>query len=391
MRTSTIQKYRVNRTIFTDLSGQKTTNTYMPIHLYILKRILIALPTLLIVSMISFFIMRYDFTVGPLAFEVNGQRVEILKAHHFKNPIDPLAELRQNPQISRAAYEHEKQRLGLDKPFYQQYWLWISHIFQFDWQALKQGNLLNIFRPDLGKSFTGEDVSRILMQRIPNTLILNLVTLVTCWLIAIPLGVYAALRWRTYADSVLTLLASVGMAAPSFVVALLLAVVAVKLGWPPVGGITSDQYDTLPWYGKFLDIAAHLVLPVIILTLSGIAGLQRQMRGNLLDVLEAEYIRLARAKGLPENQVIYKHAVRTAINPMVTLIGYEFAGLLSGAALVEMVLRFPGLGLTALEAVRQTDTNLAMTVLVMGALLLVLGNLLADILLKLVDPRIELQ
>ncbi len=362
----------------------------MPIYLFILKRILIAIPTILIVSMISFFIMRYDFTIGPIQWTTQGQTVTLLEKHHFKNPIDPLAELRQNPQISKAAYEHERQRLGLDKPFYMQYWLWISHIFQVNPSALAEGKPWAFFQPDLGKSFSGEDVSRILMQRIPNTLLLNAVTLLICWLVAIPLGVYAALHWRSWADSALTVFSSVGMAAPSFVVALLLALGAVKLGWPPLGGVTSDGFEQMSGFQKLGDIAAHLLLPVTVLTISGIAGLQRQMRGNLLDVLEAEYVRLARAKGLPENKVIYKHAVRTAINPLVTLLGYEFAGLLSGAALVEMVLRYPGLGYTALEAVRQTDTNLAMTVLVMGAILLVLGNLFGDILLKVVDPRIEL-
>jgi peptide/nickel transport system permease protein len=363
----------------------------MPIYLYILKRIVIAIPTILIVSMISFFIMRYDFTIGPVQFKVGEQQVQLIGKHHIKNPIDPLAEMRQNPQISKAALEHEERRLGLDKPFYVQYWLWISHIFQFDFSELQHGRFWAVFKPDLGKSFSGEDVSTILMQRIPNTLILNIITILICWLIAIPLGIYAALHWRTRSDSMLTLFSSVGMAAPAFVVALLLAVFAVKLGWPPVGGITSDNFDALAWYQKIGDVAAHLVLPVIVLTIGGIAGLQRQMRGNLLDVLEAEYVRVARAKGLPENKVIYKHAVRTAINPLVTMLGMEFATLLSGAALVEMVLRFPGLGYTALEAVRQTDTNLAMTVLVMGTILLVLGNLLADVLLKVVDPRIELQ
>lgn len=362
----------------------------MPIYLYILKRILIAIPTIVIVSMISFFIMRFDVTIGPIGWTWQGHHVQILAEQRLKNPIDPLAELRQNPQISKAAYEHERERLGLDKPFYVQYWLWVSHIFTFDWSELQHGRFWAVFKPDLGTSFSGEQVSTILMQRIPNTLILNIVTMSITWMLAIPLGVYAALRWRSRADTFLTIFSSVGMAAPSFVIALLLAVVAVQLGWPPVGGITSDTFDQMNVFGKLGDIAAHLLLPVIVLTIGGIAGLQRQMRGNLLDVLEAEYVRVARAKGLPENKVIYKHAVRTAINPLVTMFGMEFASLLSGAALVEMVLRFPGLGFTALEAVRQTDTNLAMAVLVMGTILLVLGNLLGDVLLKVVDPRIEL-
>jgi peptide/nickel transport system permease protein len=372
--------------------SEGTKDSDMPIYLYILKRILIAIPTLILVSMISFFIMRYDITIGPIQLKLSeGHTVQVLKEYHFKNPIDPLAELKNNPQISRAALAREKERLGLDQPLYVQYGRWIGHMFHMDFSQLKTGRFWTVFQPDLGKSFSGEDVSTILRQRIPNTLMLNLITVFACWLIAIPLGIYAALRWRTTADSLLTLLSSIGMSAPSFVIALLLAVIAVKIGWPPVGGITSEGFQSMPWYAQVGDIASHLILPVIILTISGIAGLQRQMRGNLLEVLEAEYVRVARAKGLPENKVIYKHAVRTAINPLITLLGYEFAGLLSGAALVEMVLRFPGLGYTALEAVRQTDTNLAMAILLIGATLLVLGNLLADILLKIVDPRIELQ
>ena len=198
----------------------------MPIYLYILKRVLVAIPTILIVSIISFTIMRYDFTFGPIRLPMGAHGVTLMPQVHWKNPIDPLAELRANPQISRAAYEHEKQRLGLDKPFYMQYWLWLSHIFQFHPKALLKGRLDQFFTPDLGKSFSGEDVTRILMSRIPNTLLLNVVTIIACWTIALPLGIFAALHWRKPADSALTLLSSVGMAAPSFVVAILLGV------WP---------------------------------------------------------------------------------------------------------------------------------------------------------------
>jgi peptide/nickel transport system permease protein len=180
------------------------------------------------------------------------------------------------------------------------------------------------------------------------------------------------------------------MAMPSFVVALLMAVFAVKTGLFPLGGITSDNFDSLDPLSKVIDLARHLALPVIVVTIGGIAGLQRQMRGNLLDVLGAEYVRTARAKGLPENKVIYKHAVRTAINPLVTLLGYEFSALLSGTILIETVLGFPGLGALTYKAVQETDTNLVMASLVMSSIMLVLGNLLADILLKVVDPRIEL-
>ena len=139
---------------------------------------------------------------------------------------------------------------------------------------------------------------------------------------------------------------------------------------------------------KIIDIIHHLFLPVLVLFTLSLAGLQRQMRGNLLDVLESDYIKLARAKGLPENKVIYKHAVRNAINPMVTLIGFEFAGLLSGAALTEYVFQYPGLGRLVLEAVLKSDINIVMASLMLGTIMLILGNLFADILLRLTDPTI---
>lgn len=363
----------------------------MPIYQYMLKRLLIALPTLLAISFLVLFIMRFDFTVGPIDLPLGPKPIHVLDELRIKNPIDPLAELRHNPQISKAAYEKERRRLGLDKPLTTQYSLWLSNLFHIDQPTLAQGRWWAAFQPDLGQSFSGQPVALVLAQRIPNSLILNIVTILIGWLIAIPLGIYAALHWRTKLDTMFTILAAIGMAAPPFVVALLLGVLAVKTGWFPFGGITSDNFETFSWPHKILDVAHHLVLPVVVLTIGGISGLQRQMRGNLLDVLEAEYVRVARAKGLPENKVVYKHAVRTAINPLVTLLGFEFASLMSGAAIVEMVLQYPGIGQLALEAVRQTDTNLVMSILIIAAVMLVAGNLLGDVLLKIVDPRIELQ
>ncbi|MFA6990335.1 MAG: ABC transporter permease, partial [Candidatus Gastranaerophilaceae bacterium] len=178
---------------------------------------------------------------------------------------------------------------------------------------------------------------------------------------------------------------------PSFFYALLLLIFAVKSGWFPVGGLTSSGFSGFSLIHKVFDIAHHLFLPVMVLFTLSLSGLQRQMRGNLLDVLESDYVKLARAKGLPENQVIYKHAVRNAINPMVTLIGFEFASLLSGAALTEYVFQYPGLGRLILEAVLKSDINLVMASLMIGAIMLVAGNLIADILLKLVDPRITIE
>lgn len=316
--------------------------------------------------------MRFDFTLGPLDLG----SVHVMDEIRLKNPIDPLANLRNNPAISRAALAQETHRLGLDQPMAVQYGRWLQAVFSWP--------------PDLGKTFSGDDVTWLIMNRAGNTLLLNLLVLAFSWLIAIPIGIYAALHWRSLTDRLMTILAALGMSLPSFVVALVMAVFAVRTGLFPLGGIRSENFELLNPLEQGWDILRHLTLPAIVLTIGGLSSIQRQMRGNLLDVLSAEYVRTARAKGLPENRVIYGHAVRTAINPLVTLMGYELSSLLGGSILVETVLNFPGLGQLMYKAVLETDTNLVMTSLLMSAALLVLGNLLADILLKFVDPRIEL-
>ena len=315
---------------------------------YIVKRIVQTIPLLFLVSLISFFLIRLA-------------------------PIDPLAELKLNPSITQETLDYETQRLGLDKPVIIQYVKWLK----------------SFLKGDLGYCTTGEKVIDKLMERIPNTLLLTSFVILFTWLVGIPLGIVAALHWRKPIDRILTILSSIGMAIPSFFFALLLLIFAVKTGWFPTGGLTSYNYSEMTRWGKFLDIMHHLVLPVLVLFTISLSGLQRQMRGNLLDVLESDYVKFARAKGLSENNVIYKHALRNAINPMITLLGFEFASLLSGAALTEYVFQYPGLGRLILEAVMKSDINLVMASLMIGTIMLVIGNLLADILLKMVDPRVE--
>lgn len=179
------------------------------------------------------------------------------------------------------------------------------------------------------------------------------------------------------------------MAIPSFFFAILMLIFAVKTGWFPVGGLTSYNFNELGFWGKFTDIARHLILPSIVLFTISLSGLQRQMRANMLEVLDSDYVKFARAKGLSEWRVLFKHALRNAINPMITLLGFEFAGLLSGAALTEYVFQYPGLGRLILEAVMKSDINLVMASLMMGTIMLILGNLIADILLMITDPRLR--
>ncbi len=317
---------------------------------YIIKRILQTIPLLIMVSLISFFIIRLS-------------------------PVDPLAELKLNPSVSPATVERERQRLGLDKPIIVQYGKWACSFVQ----------------GDLGVTSTGEKVSQKLKERIPNTLLLTSIVILLTWLVGVPLGIIAAVNWKTPFDRILTVLTSIGMAIPSFFFAVLLLIFAVKTGWFPIGGLTSPNFADMNFIGKLWDITHHLILPVIVLFTISLAGLQRQMRANMLDVLDSDYVKFARAKGLSEFSVIYKHALRNAINPMITLLGFEFAGLLSGAALTEYVFQYPGLGRLILEAVMKSDINLVMASLMMGAIMLVLGNLIADILLIITDPRIRVK
>ena len=315
---------------------------------YILKRLLQTIPLLIIVSLISFFIIRLS-------------------------PIDPLAELRLNPSISQETLNKEIHRLKLDRPIYIQYLSWAG----------------SFIKGDLGYTSAGEKVSVKLKERIPNTLLLTLVVIFMTWVTGIPLGILAAVKKETTIDRMLTVIASIGMAIPSFFFAILMLIFAVKTGWFPVGGLTSYNFSEMSMLGRISDITKHLILPVIVLYTISLSGLQRQMRANMLEVLDSDYIKFARAKGLSEWKIIFKHALRNAINPMITLLGFEFAGLLSGAALTEYVFQYPGLGRLILEAVMKSDINLVMASLMMGTIMLIAGNLIADILLMLTDPRIR--
>ena len=321
----------------------------MSIWSYILKRILQGIPIIIIVSFISFFLIRLS-------------------------PVDPLAELRMNPSITKQTLEAEKIRLGLDKPVIVQYFIWGK----------------NFIRGNMGTTVSGEKVSTKIKERAFNTLLLSFSVIFWTWIIGIPLGVIAALNYISTFDRILTVLSSIGMAIPSFFFAILLLIFAQKSGLFPIGGLTCPNFSNFDPLHKVLDIAHHLFLPTLVLTTISLAGLSRQMRSNLLDVLDSDYVKFARAKGLAPSKVIIKHALRNAINPLVTLLGFEFAALLSGAALTEYVFQYPGLGRLILEAVMKSDINLVMASLMIGSFMLIAGNILSDILLKLTDPRVRL-
>ena len=321
--------------------------------IYVMKRVLQALLTLLLASALSFVIIQLA-------------------------PGDYVDTLRQNPKISPERIEELRRQFGLDKSWLEQFGLWL-------WRILTQG--------DFGTSFVYQrSVSSLLWERVPATLLLAVSSLIVTWAIAIPLGIVAAVKQNQWVDRVLQVISYAGQGFPSFITALLLLILAQNLS-PlfPVGDMTSINHAELNWFGKILDIGWHMILPTIALSVTSFAGLQRITRGELLDVLRQDYIQTARAKGLPENRVIYVHALRNAINPLITLLGFELAGLLSGAFIAEFFFNWPGLGRLILQAVLAQDLYLVMASLVMGAVMLIVGNLLADLLLKAVDPRIRLE
>lgn len=315
---------------------------------FILKRALQAAPLMVIISLIAFTLLKMT-------------------------PIDPLASMRANPAVSASAIAQEEERLGLNKPAPVQYVLWAS----------------NAAMGNLGLSSTGSKVIDRLTAHAGNTLLLNILVLLCTWTIALPAGIYAAVHRGKFIDKLFGILSAIGMSMPAFLLAFMLMVVALATKLLPIGGLTSADFSERDALGQFLDIAHHLIIPVTVLTCISLAGIQRQVRSNLLDVLRADYVRTARAKGLPENKVIYKHALRNAINPLITILGFEFSSLLSGAALTEMVLSYPGLGKLTLDAMLTKDMNMVMASVMMGAFMLVTGNMLADILLKYTDPRIR--
>ncbi|MGK7895268.1 MAG: ABC transporter permease [Xenococcus sp. (in: cyanobacteria)] len=321
--------------------------------LYIIKRALQALLTLFLASALSFAIIQLA-------------------------PGDYLDTLRNNPQISPERLAELQQQFGLDQPPIIQYWRWLVRV---------------ITRFDFGESFVYfRPVTSLLTERMGATLLLAVSSIIITWAIALPLGIISAVKQNSFVDRALRVLSYLGQGFPSFITALILLFFA-QLTSPlfPIGGMTSINHSDFSTLGKILDIGWHMILPTIALSITSFAGLQRLTRGQLLDVLRQDYIQTARAKGLPENKVLYVHALRNAINPLITLMGFQFASLLSGSFIAEYFFNWPGLGRLILQAVQAQDLYLIMASLMMGATMLIIGNLLADLLLKSVDPRIKLE
>ncbi len=318
---------------------------------YIIRRLIIMVPELFVISFLVFMIM-------------------------WAAPGDFLDQYRMDPSVSPQFLESLEKELGLDKPPIIQYGIWLK----------------NILTGNFGYSFYyRQPVSKLIWGRVFATVILSLSSFFFSWILGIITGVFSALKKYTIWDKILTIVAFSGIAIPGFFLALLLLYIAANTGWFPISGMVSIGHDQMSAFERFKDILWHLILPTIALGFGGFATLMRYMRGSLLDVLNEDYVTFARAKGLPERKVIYKHALRNAINPMITFLGYSISGLLGGAVIIENIFAWPGMGRLVYQALIQQDVYLVMASAMISAVMLVIGNLIADILLAAVDPRVRLE
>jgi peptide/nickel transport system permease protein len=323
---------------------------------FIARRLLLAVPTLVLISMISFVI------------------IQLPPGDYLDEKIAQL-EQQYGDASSMAQAEALRERYGLNLPLWKQYLTWVS----------------GFARGDFGESFRYErEVSELIWERLGLTLVVAIGSLLFIYATAIPLGIYSARKRGHWSDHLLTGLAFVGMSLPGFLVALAVVVLAFHLLGVPLFGLFSPYYQTANWsWAKVGDMIQHLWVPVIVISINGTAALMRIMRGNLLDVLGEPFVRTARSKGLRERVVVWRHAVRIAINPLITILGMSLPEILSGATIVSIVLGLPTVGPLLFQSLQDQDMYLAGTLILFMSLLLIAGNLLADIGLAWLDPRIR--
>ncbi len=342
------------------------------------------------------FVLRRLFATIPLLILISVMVFALMSMA----PGDALDELRARPDIPASLVQQLERDYGYKdahgdaNPWYVRYVYWVNTVSPIKFMG-REGSFTWHWRlaaPSFGTSIAYQiPVLDLLAQRAPATLALALAALLFETIVAIPLGVLAAVRKGSWVDRLTELLAYISLSVPEFFLALLAVCFAAKTGWFPTGGLSAfDSAFLSPW-ARFWQYGWHLVLPTMVLGLGGVAGTMRILRVNMLDYLRAEFVTTARAKGVPEGRVLYLHVLRNAINPLITSLGYAFAGLLSGAVLVESVMNYPGLGRLLLEAFKRHDEYVVMAAVLIGCIMLMLGNLLADLLLAACDPRIRLE
>ena len=319
---------------------------------YIAKRLLFMIPLLFGITVICFTVMH----LAP------------------GSPTDLQTQM--NPRASVEMKERLRAMYDLDKPLPEQYIRWVGKLVVLD----------------LGVSFSTDrrPVADKILERLPITILLNVLSMLLILVVAIPLGVLSAVRQDSLFDRVAGVIVFIGFAVPTFWLALLLMILfGVHLGWLPISGIRSLNSEYLPPGMALWDLIKHLILPVLLAAFGGLAGLSRYMRANMLEVIRQDYILTARAKGLSERVVIYRHALRNALLPVITILGLSVPGLIGGSVIFETIFAIPGMGQLFYMAVMARDYPVVMGILFIGAVLTLFGNLIADVSYALADPRIR--
>jgi peptide/nickel transport system permease protein len=319
---------------------------------YLIKRLLLMIPLFIGITIISFGVIH----LAP------------------GSPIDMATDL--NPKATAEVKERMRAFYGLDQPLHIQYWNWIRRLVALDF----------------GISFSqdGRKVADKILERMPITIFINVVSLVIIFFLAVPIGVLSATHQNTLFDKITTVVVFIGFAVPHFWLALLLMILfGVQLGWLPISGLKSLNYEYLPVSAQIWDRVSHLILPLFITASGGLAGLSRYMRSNMLEVIRQDYITTARSKGLSTRTVIFKHALRNALMPVITILGLSVPGLIGGSVIFETIFAIPGMGQLFYASVMARDYPTIMGILVIGAVLTLIGNLIADLSYALADPRIR--
>ncbi len=326
---------------------------------YLLRRLVYMVIVLIAVSVVAFVV------------------IQLPPGDWLSSYIIRLKQQSQHFQVSEAEIVTLRKQFGLDQPVFIQYFKWI-------WNIVRHGNF--------GRSFEWNmPVSDLIWDRIAMTTVIALFSMGFVYALAIPIGVYSATHQYSASDYFFTVVGYAGLATPNFMLALILMFIAFRYFGASVGGLFSPQYIEAPWsLGKILDMLSHLWVPVVVLGTSGTARIIRIMRGMLLDELKKQYVITARAKGVKEFTLLFKYPVRIAINPIVSVMGWELATIISGAAIVSMVLSLPSTGPLLIKSLLSQDMYLAGTFILLLCVLTVIGTFVSDILLALIDPRIRM-
>jgi peptide/nickel transport system permease protein len=289
---------------------------------------------------------------------------------------DPFKEMLLNPRIKPEDVERLRHAWGFDRPVYIRFFKWFWSMITGNWGV-------SIFAG-------GKPVTELIGTAINYTLRFSIASLVISFVIAVPIGIYSALHQYTFFDYFFTFIAFFGMSMPTFWFGFILMMIfGVRLGWLPIGGVMTPGIETAPFWVRFLDQLKYMILPVTVLSLFDMGSWMRYARSSMLEVIKQDYVRTARAKGLPERTVIFKHALRNALIPIITLLGLSLPSVISGATITETIFSIPGMGRLTVQAMLSNDYPVAMVCLILESTLLIIGNLIADLLYAVVDPRIR--